>query len=256
MRDAGEGPAVVLLHAFPCDASMWQGQVPALVSAGCRVLVPDLPGFGSSPLPADPPDLDVVAASIVEALADIGVSRFALAGLSLGGYLAMALLRLAPEQVSALALVDTKARTDPEPARENRLLVAEQAMAEHSTEFLVSAMIPGLLGRTSRDTRPQVVALTEEWIRGAAPETVAWYQRAMAQRPDSLADLLTFPGPGLVVYGEEDTVLSPREEQLLMAGALRDSRIVEIAAAGHLSAVEQPGAVAAALADFMGGLTG
>lgn len=251
MRDEGAGPAVLLLHAFPCDSSLWDGQVGAITAAGFRVLVPDLPGFGSSPLPTDPPELDHVAVALAEALDERGIERFALAGLSLGGYLAMALLRRIPERITALMLVDTKAVTDPEPARQNRLAVADRVVSEKSTEFLVEAMLPALLGQTSRSDRPDVVRQVKAWIRNAAPQTVAWYQRAMARRPDSLVDLQHFAGPALVVYGEQDTVLSPYSEQLTMVEALPDAQLAAVAAAGHLSAAEQPEAVAGLMVEFL-----
>lgn len=251
VRDEGDGPAVLLLHAFPCDASMWDGQVGPITAAGFRVLVPDLPGFGSSPLPTDPPELDYVAVALAQALDERGIDRFALAGLSLGGYLAMALLRRIPTRVTALMLVDTKAVTDHEPARRNRLAVADRAVSEQSTEFLVEAMLPALLGESSRSDRPQVVRQVKAWIRNAAPQTVAWYQRAMARRPDSLVDLQHFAGPALVVFGEEDTVLSPYPEQLAMVDALPDARLATVGAAGHLSAVEKPEAVASLMVDFL-----
>jgi pimeloyl-ACP methyl ester carboxylesterase len=251
VRDSGSGPAVLLLHAFPCDGGMWDHQARALSDSGHRVIVPDLPGFGASDLPDDPPDLAVVVDRILSWLDDAGVAGFAVAGLSLGGYLAMAMLRRTPQRITRLMLIDTKASADAPAAQENRLAVAQRAQAEGDTEFLVPAMIPGLLGDSTRDHRPDVVARTEEWIRTASPQSIAWYQRAMAQRPDSTADLGGFPRPALVVYGEQDTVLSPRSEQLLMLRALPDARLVQIPAAGHLSAAEQPEAVAEALVGFL-----
>ena len=111
--------------------------------------------------------------------------------------------------------------------------------------------MPGLLGETTRSQRPEVVARTEDWIRAAAPATVAWYQRAMAQRPDSLANLSQFDRPAAVIYGEEDTVLSPQGEQEAMAAALPNKVLIRIPAAGHLSAVERPSAVSEALLQFL-----
>jgi pimeloyl-ACP methyl ester carboxylesterase len=230
---------------------MWDAQAAALADSGHDVLTPDLPGFGASPLPVGEPDLDTVAAALLDVLDDAGIDRCAVAGLSLGGYLAMAMLRLARRRFSSLMLVDTKASLDSPPALQNRLLVAEKVVREADTGFLVPAMLPGLLGDTSRESRPDVVARTEGWIRGAAPESVAWYQRAMARRPDSIPDLRRFTGPALVLYGDEDSVLSPYPEQRAMADALADSRLRSVVAAGHLSAVEQPAAVAQEMKEFL-----
>ena len=249
--DEGSGPVVLLLHAFPCDHTMWSGQVDRLVAAGFRTLVPDLPGFGAEELPREQPNLDVVVSDLVSMLDQMQVKECIVGGLSLGGYVAMALLRRAPERVSSLILVDTKATADPPAAVTNRLAVADRAEAEESTDFLVAAMIPGLLGETTRARRPEVVEQAKNWIRGAAPASVAWYQRAMAQRPDSLPDLARFQRPAAVIYGAEDTVLSPSGEQETMAGALPKSILIRIPEAGHLSAVERPVAVAEAIEQFL-----
>ncbi|MAT60586.1 MAG: alpha/beta hydrolase [Micrococcales bacterium] len=255
-RDHGNGPAVLLLHAFPCDGSMWEQQVFRLSKEGFRVVAPDLPGFADSPLLADPPDLDRVAEGLIELTDDLEISHFHLGGLSLGGYLAMALLRLAPERIDSLMLIDTKGTTDPEAALANRLTVAERVVAENSTEFLVPAMMPGLIGETSRTSRPDVVTRTEQWIRAAAPTTVAWYQRAMASRPDSLVDLANFSKPAAVIYGDEDLLLSPYAEQVAMADALPNGNLDQVVAAGHLSAVEQPANVSEKMVEFLRGVCG
>jgi len=251
VRDSGSGSAVLLLHAFPCDGGMWAHQAQALSDSGHRAIVPDLPGFGASELPHEPPELDVVVDQVLVWLDAAEVAEFAVAGLSLGGYLAMALLRRVPHRITRLMLIDTKASVDAAAARGNRLAVAQRALAERDTEFLVPAMIPGLLGESTRNHRRDIVARTEEWIRSADPRAIAWYQQAMAQRPDSTADLGGFPRPALIVYGGQDTVLSPRAEQLLMLRHLPDARLIEIPAAGHLSAIEQPEAVAEAIVGFL-----
>ena len=250
-KDQGQGPVVLLLHAFPCDGSMWEQQVFRLSKEGFRVIVPDLPGFGESPLLTADPGLDLVAEALIGLMDDLDVERFHLGGLSLGGYISMALLRMVPDRLDSLMLIDTKGTTDPEAALQNRLAVAERVVAERSTDFLVPAMLPGLLGETSRSSRPDVVAQTERWIRTAAPETVAWYQRAMAARPDSLADLAKFMRPAAVIYGDEDTVLSPYQEQTAMADALPNGALRQVISAGHLSAVEQPASVSENMVEFL-----
>ena len=98
MIDEGSGPVVMLLHAFPCDHHMWDEQIPAIVEIGWRVLVPDLPGFGASPLPAEgEPNLARVVATLISATLDRGVDRLEVAGLSVGGYLTMEWWRQRPE---------------------------------------------------------------------------------------------------------------------------------------------------------------
>jgi pimeloyl-ACP methyl ester carboxylesterase len=171
-------------------------------------------------------------------------------GISLGGYVAMEIVRQDPERVAGVALVDTKATADDDEARANRHRVAEQVLDSGSTEALARAMLPNLLGATTRNARPEVVERVRGWILEADPAGVALAQRAMAARPDSLADLAALAAPGLVLWGSEDA-LSSREQQDLMVDAMRDARFVEVPACGHLSAVEDPGAVTTALIAFL-----
>ncbi|MBI1376203.1 MAG: alpha/beta fold hydrolase [Frankiales bacterium] len=247
-------PTVVLLHAFPLDSRLWEDVVDPLADAGWAVVVPDLRGFGESAYgeegPEDEPSLGAMAHDVLGILDRVGVSNAVVAGISLGGYVAMELLRQDPSRVAGLALIDTKGTADTEQARANRLTVAEQVLAAGSTEALARAMLPTLLGATTHATRPGVVERVRGWILDADPRAVAWTQRAMAARPDSLADLASLAAPSLVLWGEEDET-SSRAEQDLMVASLRDARLVTVPGAGHLTVVEDPAAVSAALVEFL-----
>lgn len=243
--DLGSGTSIVLLHAFPCDRRMWDAQIRSLGESGFRVVAPDLPGFGESPLPTGTPSLSIAAQAVFDLMDDRAIGSVMLAGLSMGGYVAMEMLRQQPGRISALALVDTKASSDPEPAREQRRSVADAVLAADSSNALLG-MLPKLLGETTRNNRPEVVREVEAFIAAASPEAVAWSQRAMADRPESLPALERFRGPSLVLYGQEDT-LSPDSDQVEMANALPGAELQSIPASGHLSALEQPDEVSDAL---------
>lgn len=243
---AAGAPALVLLHAFPVNRHLWDGVAGTLADSGWRVIAPDLPGFGEAAPAVQPPDVAVAAATVFAMLDGLGVKEFSLGGLSMGGYVAMAVLRQQPDRVRSLFLVDTKMAADTEPARENRLAIADRALAEHSTEFLVDAMLPNLLGPVTLASRPHVVHQVSEWIRGTSAEGVAWAMRAMAARPDSSATLAGYPGPALVVGGTDDR-LSPPDEQEQMAATLPMGQLELVPDVGHLSAIEDPQAVAAAM---------
>ncbi|MFN8158965.1 MAG: alpha/beta hydrolase [Candidatus Nanopelagicales bacterium] len=247
-------PTVVLLHAFPFDRHVWDGVVDQLADAGWDVVVPDLRGFGESAYgedgPDDKPSLTWMARDVLGILDRMGVSAAVFAGISMGGYVAMEIVRQDPARVAGIALVDTKATADSEEARANRFKVADQVVASGSTEALARAMVPTLLGSTTQEDRPEVVAQVKTWIAAADPAAVAWAQRAMAARPDSLADLASLAVPGLVVWGVEDG-MSPRTEQDLMVDAMRDARLVVVTESGHLSTVEAPEQVADALVAFL-----
>ena len=247
-------PTVVLLHAFPFDRHVWDGVVDALADADWDVVVPDLRGFGESSYgedgPDDEPSLTWMARDVLSILDRLGVSAAVFAGISMGGYVAMEIVRQDPARIAGIALVDTKATADSDEARANRLKVAEQVESSGSTDALARAMVPTLVGATSQEDRPDVVARVKAWIAAADPHAVAWAQRAMAVRPDSLADLASLAVPALVVWGAEDG-MSPRAEQELMVDALRDARLVVVTESGHLSTVEAPDQVADALVTFL-----
>lgn len=235
---------IALLHAFPLGPAMFAGQKRVLEGEGHTVVVPDLL---AAPTPVGPPSMAALAQRVVDAVDAGGPGEdFAVAGLSLGGYVAMELLRQIPHRISGLALIDTKAAADPEPAAQARLAYAARVEKE-GMAWVPEVALPGLLGETTRETRPQVVDQVTAWIESANPEAVAWTQRAMAVRPDSRPELAVYRRPSLVVVGQEDT-LSPVTDALEMAQALGGAPLVEIGGSGHLSSIEAPGRVSQALA--------
>lgn len=256
-RAAPAGPAVLLLHAFPCDGGLWAAQRDALADAGHRVLVPDLPGFGGSPRLPGPPSLPDVADALAAALAERGVASAVVAGSSLGGYVAMALLRQHPGLVSGLGLIGTKATADTDEAAARRREVAAQVEArpESCADLLAAGVLLGLLGPTSRRVRPHLVARVSRWIDTVDPATVAWYQRAMAERPDSLPLLGAASIPAVIAFGHEDA-LSPEPEQRAMAAVMPGAAVVDVPRAGHLLPIEAPAQVTHALQRLVAQVTG
>ncbi len=245
---------VVLLHAFPCDGRMWAAQADALSEAGWDLVIPDLPGFGASDVLEADPSLDLVADVVLRELSVQRIEGAVLAGLSLGGYVAMAMMRRAPERFSALMLCDTKASADTAEARENRHRLAEAVLEEPAAcgGILRQSVLPGLLGATTFAERPAVVAEVGGWLDVARPEAVAWYQRAMAARPSSIEVLAAASIPALVLWGEEDT-LSPEGDQHVMLDVLGKGSSALIPGAGHLSAVERPSTVSRRMIEFLEG---
>ncbi len=230
----------LLLHAFPFDSSLWDDVGAVLRETGHQVLAPDLPGFGSAQLPAADPAIDCFVDAILPVLND---EPAVVAGCSMGGYVALGIARRRPELVEALALVDTKATSDAPAAREGRERTA--GLAEAGEDWSVG-MITGLLGETTRARRPDAVRRVESVLATANAATVAWAQRAMAARPDSRDVVAALDVPILVVMGEEDT-MSPRPEQELILAEAKQGRLITIVESGHLSPIEAPAEVAAAL---------
>lgn len=250
--ETGRGRPVVLLHAFPLNASMWMPQREAIGTTH-RVITPDQRGFGGTHLGHDEPSLDEVADDIAAMLDGRKIDRVVLGGLSMGGYVAMAFLRRHRERVSALVLADTKLGPDSTEAAANRLRVADEVIAAGTSAQLVDELLPSLLGETTMQRRALVLGRVKALLEKAPPYAVAWAQRAMAARPDSTADLAAVDVPTLVLVGEEDT-LSPPGEAELIAKTVPGAELVRIPDAGHLTAVEAPAAFNEALAGFLAGL--
>lgn len=248
----GDGPRqLVLLHAFPLSGAMWSAVLDELDLTGLQVHVPEL--LAPAVTAADP-DLGVLADAVADLVAGLPGGRATVAGVSMGGYVTMALARRRPEVVAAVGLLDTKAGADPDAARANRLRIAAEVEETGTTAGLVATMPESLLGVTTRGGRPDVVERVQGWIGAASPQSVAWAQRAMAARPDSHEVLAGLTVPTLVLVGEEDT-LSPPADAVRMVDAMSRAgsapAYVEVPSAGHLAAVEAPAAVAAALHDLL-----
>ncbi|MFI6508260.1 alpha/beta fold hydrolase [Streptosporangium sp. NPDC050855] len=252
-RSAGEGLPVVLLHAFPLSSAMWLAQREGLAEV-CKVITPDLRGFGGSVLGEDEPSLDVMADDVARLLDREGVDRAVVGGLSMGGYVTMALCRRHPDRLLGVILADTKASADPEEARSGRERIADDVLRE-GTSVLVEKVLPGLLGRTTLERRAMVSGRVRGLVQAAPPVAAAWAQRAMAARPDSFDTLRALDAPVLVIVGEEDEI-TPIAVADAMAEAAPDGRLAVIEKAGHLSAIEQPEAFNRAVSAFVAELGG
>ncbi|MDQ1586617.1 MAG: hypothetical protein QOH80_1982 [Actinomycetota bacterium] len=249
VHESGQGAPLVLLHAFPLSCAMWLEQRNDL-SDVCRVITPDLRGFGGSRLGNDDPSLDHMADDVAAVLDRMSLDKVVLGGLSMGGYVVMALLRRHPDRVRGLVLADTKAGADAPPAREKRIRIAGTLDEEGSPRVLVEEVLPGLCGDTTRRERPLVLGRVKALVEAAPPPAAAWAQRAMAARTDALDTLRGISVPALVIRGEEDE-LSSAEDVSAMVDALPDGRLVTVPGAGHLSAVEVPAAFSAAVRDLV-----
>ena len=172
--DEGAGDqAVVFVHGFPFRASMWDPQIPVAVEAGRRVVVPDLPGFGRSTVPADRSAYSIDGyADLVEALVgELGLGRVVLVGLSMGGYIALAVARRHPEVLAGLVLADTRPDPDTPEGRQNRS--DQQALVEERGD--VTPLVDGLLTRILAETGPrraEVGATLRDMMRSTTPAGV------------------------------------------------------------------------------------
>ena len=229
-------PPLVLLHAFPLNSRMFDQIRPALAER-VRLLTPDLRGFGAGPAIGDPPpapDLALLAADVIAELDDAGIDRAIVGGVSMGGYIALAILREYPERVAGLVLVDTRSGADDATALERRRTAAERA-DQGDIAAGPDAIAPLIADGTPAAVRADLADIA--WSVPAA--SIAWGQRAMAARPDS-ADLLSGARfPVLVVVGEKDGITPPAVARQ-MAALAPESELVELSGVGHLTPAEDP----------------
>ncbi|MBI3322888.1 MAG: alpha/beta fold hydrolase [Candidatus Omnitrophica bacterium] len=248
-QSAGEGIPFLLFHAFPLSSAMWAAEIPRLAHR-CRVVAPDLPGFGGSPR-QEKPSIAGMAQEAAALLDHLGIREPVVAGgLSMGGYVTFEYLRQFPERVRALALISTRAAADTPEARAKRLKAVEEIRAK-GLEAFSRAVLPNLVGKTTLSSRPEVCRRVTELILANRPEGVADALLAMAARRDS-ADLLELIRvPTLVVAGDEDTFI-PVDEARALQGRIRGCRLEVIPQAGHLVNLEQPARFQQALEQFLG----
>jgi pimeloyl-ACP methyl ester carboxylesterase len=247
-RVLGEGPPVVLLHPFPANHEFWLPVAQALATR-YRVIFPDLRGHGDSGVGDGPATMQKHASDLARVMDDSGIGRAPLVGVSIGGYALFELWGNHRGRVSALGLFNTKAQADSAEARAGRLKAASDVL-ERGAEPFFESMVPRLLGRTTRETRPDLVDGALRMMRKMSPENVAQVQRGMAERPDSVDTLKTINVPTLLVTGDED-ILTGRNEAELMRQHVSGSQLRVIPKAGHYSAWEQPEEATKLLRQFL-----
>lgn len=243
-------PSLVLVHAFPLGRRMWRPQFNGL-GRQWPVLAVDLRGLGDSPgMTDEPADLGLLADDIAETLTALRVGPVVACGLSMGGYVVMALARRHPDLLSGLVLADTRHGADTPLRRAGRTELADRVRRENSVRAIVDDLAPGFVGATTHARRPQVVAEVARLVRAAPPRTVAWLLEAMAARPDSAPVMRSLTVPTLVIGGMEDLTCPPALAQQT-AGLIRDCQTYWVPEAGHLSSLENPAAFDAAVVSWL-----
>lgn len=248
-EDLGAGAPVVLLHSFLCSGRMWREQLPQLASAR-RVLNVDLRGHGLSDPVTRPFDLYDAVSDVVAVLDAAGVEKAVWCGLSIGGMIALRAALSCPERVSALALLDTDAGAEGAWRK-----LKYRAMGAGAQRLGIDPFLPSIarlmFGATTRREQPELVAEWKREFSSVHLPSILLCLEALVRRDSLLGRLSRIAVPALVLVGAEDRSLPPALSRRLHA-ALSDSTYVEIPAAGHLSALEQPAAVTDALMHFDG----
>lgn len=249
---AADHRTLLLLHAFPLGAGMWEPQMRA-IPPGWRYITPDLRGFGGTTDPGDSAlSMDDYARDAVDLLGEMGIARAVIGGCSMGGYAAFAVLRHAPALAEGLVLADTRAGADSLETRAARRAMLALVDREGASG-VARDMTAKLLGETTRAHDTSIESTVRRLIKQQSPEAIRGAIARMMDRPDSTPFLAGLTLPTQVIVGEEDE-LTPVEESRKMAEAIPGARLDIIPGAGHLSNLEQPERFNAVLAAFLASL--
>jgi 3-oxoadipate enol-lactonase len=244
--DPSSSRVLVLLHPFPVGTATWQPQLDAFPD--WRVVAPALPGFDGSDLYGES-TVDAFAAHVDAFLGAIGIRQAVFGGLSMGGYVLLALWRRQRSLIKGMLLADTRSGADSPEARSGRQKMLD-TLAASGPSVIAEEVIPKLLGETTRRERPDLVALCRQRIAAQPAAAIASAIRAMMARPDAGPSLASIDVPALVLVGDEDVLTPPSEAEQLQRG-IPGASLVQIPRAGHLSSLENPEAFNGATAEFL-----
>jgi 3-oxoadipate enol-lactonase len=249
--DVGSGPAVVLLHGYPFNRSMWREQAEAL-SANYRVITPDLRGHGETSVTPDAATMEEMARDVDALLDKLDIRRVALGGLSMGGYVTLAFYRRFPLRVRALILADTRPQSDSTEAQQSREEQAQKILKE-GMQSIADDFLKKVLTTATLNEKPETVERVREMILKTDAQGAANALRGMAARHDQTDFLEEIFAPTLILVGSEDKLTPPTDAEL-MKREIRGSRLEIIEGASHLSNLERPAEFNRALLDFLDAL--
>jgi 3-oxoadipate enol-lactonase len=246
--DTGIGRPIVLIHGYPFNRSLWTEQIDVL-SQSYRVIAPDLRGFGDSDASPEPATMNRFAQDVALLMNHLSIGRATIAGLSMGGYIALALYKQLSSRVRALILADTRAQADTEEAKQTREQQAEKALSE-GMAGIADTMLPKLLTPETVSKHPEIVKRVRDMMLKTKPEGAAAALRGMAARDDQTSLLPKISVPTLVLVGAEDAI-TPVADSEKMHEAIAASRLRVLENAGHVSNLERTEEFNDALLEFL-----
>ena len=247
----GTGPAVLFIHGYPLDHSIWDDQITSL--EGWTRIAPDLRGMGRSDAPDLGYSIGTYAEDLLALLDSLGFREAVICGLSMGGYIAFELLRRARHRIRGLVLVDTRSEADTPDGKRAREAAMSQAR-EGGAEAIARSMLPKMLARSAPAENPALVERVRAMMAATEVAGILGALQAMRDRPDSTALLSKLEGiPTLVVVGADDQI-TPPETAKAMAEAIPGAQLAVLPGAGHLTPLERPQEVTRLIAEFLGTL--
>jgi 3-oxoadipate enol-lactonase len=232
---------LVLVHGFPFDHTMWFSTIASLGSKA-KVIAPDLPGFGKTPLLNDEtPSMEAYAEFLVRHLDENRFEKAAIAGMSMGGYVALAFAEKFPDRVCGLGLISSQAAADSEETRQARKEMIKNIKAK-GTSAVTETIVPKMFSEAA-SANPELTKYPQEAAENAGREGLIWAVQAMAARRDRINVLGELNCPVLIVHGTDDKIV-PIAKVRTMAEVCHKPMFVEIERAGHATPLEAPDEVA------------
>jgi pimeloyl-ACP methyl ester carboxylesterase len=250
-NDVGAGFPVVLIHGHPFDRTMWAPQVEFLRSR-YRVITPDLRGYGRNQTESEITPLSVFAEDISQLLTSLGIERFVLGGLSMGGQIVLECYRQYGHRIAGLILADTFAQLDTPQRKQGRLDTANRLLREGMDQYSAEEL-PKMIAPQHVKTMPDVAAHVLRMMKATSPTGAAAALRGRAQRIDYTPLLSEIRVPALIIVGDQDQY-TPVSDARFMHDRISNSELVIIEDAGHMPNLEQPDAFNSALSRFLAGV--
>ena len=263
--DFGAGPAIIWLHGFPFNRSMWREQIGFLSGHGYRVIAPDLRGLGENVAQTSVGDsssssdhrlksvplatMEAMARDVAALMDELKINSAIICGLSMGCYVAFEFIHIFPSRVSALVMCGPRAPGPDEAEKASREAQAQRVLHE-GMGFAVESISKTLLAEATVRDKPNVTARITEMVLQTDPKGAAAAQRGMAARRDYSSDLANIKAPTLIVAGREDGVRTPADAEFIQRG-INGSKLVVIEDAGHLMNMEQVEVFNHAMLDFL-----
>ena len=245
----GSGIPVLFIHGYPLSRKIWQSQISGL-SDIAHIITVDLRGHGES-YPFEPPyTMDMLAEDCKQLLDSVDIKApLVICGLSMGGYVTMALYRKYPQLFAAMILTSTRAVADSPVGKANRE-AAIKNVREHGVSYIADGMLPKTVSPATLASKPQLVKGIRDIMLETSVQGVVGASMGMRDRPDSTSTLAKASCPVLIIHGADDQII-PLSESQAMQVQIPNSKLVAIPQGGHLANMEQPEAFNQAVREFI-----
>jgi pimeloyl-ACP methyl ester carboxylesterase len=250
-HDSGSGTPILFLHSFGHNKNLWFPQLTHFLEKGFRVLAPDMPGHGESSFDPARHGVDQIAQYYIELLDSLDISKAIVAGISMGGYIALRMWARRPDLISAMVLSCTKAEKDSDEIVARRRAQIENIRSKGLDNFVTTGA-PRRLSPVTLERRPWVLDTIKLLNFTVPAEVNAATLEAMAQKEDDTKVLATIDVPVLVIAGSDDTFI-PKDSPGNLHRGIKGSKFHEIAGTGHVSSLEAPTEYNRVMQEFLQG---